>query len=69
VHLNPTRVDAVLSSADPVRAGIDEAIREARAMLEIPGVIGVNVSGLASGEGERKAAAIKAIVGRELREP
>jgi methylenetetrahydrofolate reductase (NADPH) len=67
LHLNPERVEAVLSSADPVRAGIDEAVREARAMLEIPGVIGVNLSGLASSEGERRAAAIKATVGREVR--
>lgn len=68
LHLDSARVDAVLSAADPVLAGIDEAVREARAMLAIPGVVGINLSGLASGEGERRAASIKAIVGREVRE-
>ena len=69
LNLDASRVDAVLSAHDPVRAGIDEAIHEARAMLAIPGVIGVNLSGLASAEGERTAAAIKAAIGREIRQP
>jgi 5,10-methylenetetrahydrofolate reductase len=67
LHLDASRVESVLSARDPVRAGIDEAVREARALLEIPGVVGVNLSGLASAGGERTAAAIKATVGKELR--
>ncbi len=66
LHLDGARVEAVLGASDPVRAGIDEAIREARAVLEIDGVIGVNVSGLASSKGEVAAAKVKAIVGREV---
>lgn len=66
LHLDGSRIDAVLSASDPVRAGIDEAVREARALLAIPGVVGVNLSGLASAEGERAAARIKAIVGKEV---
>jgi methylenetetrahydrofolate reductase (NADPH) len=66
LHLEAERVDAVLSAPDPIRAGIDETVREARAVLEIEGVVGVNISGLASDRGELAAAQIKAIVGREV---
>ena len=65
--LDETRVTSVLGSSDPVEAGITAAVVEARELLEIPGVIGVNISGLASARGEREAAAIKAAVCERLR--
>ena len=43
------------------------AVAEAKALLAIDGVVGVNLSGLASGRGERFAAEIKAAVGQEIR--
>ncbi len=66
LQLDSAAVSRVLSATDPVTAGIDEAVAEARKILAIPGVIGVNVSGLASASGEVAAAKIKATVGREV---
>ena len=57
--LDDAQVAAVLASSDPVEAGIDAAAEEAAESLGIPGVIGVNVSGLASARGEREARATK----------
>lgn len=67
LHLDPDRVASVLSAPDPVAAGITEAVREARAVLAIDGVVGVNLSGSATGRGDGAAAEIKAAVGREIR--
>lgn len=58
----------VLGAADPVAAGIDAAVAEARALLAIDGVVGVNVSGLASAAGPRVGAEIKATVGHRVRQ-
>ena len=66
LHLDAARVAQVLSSTDPVRAGIAASVAEARELLKIPGVVGVNISGLASAEGELAAAKIKATIGREV---
>ena len=41
----------MLDDPDPVAAGIAAAAREARALLGIPGVAGVNISGAASTRG------------------
>jgi hypothetical protein len=60
-------VDRVVNAADPVTAGIDVAVEQARALLRIEGIAGVNLSGLASGRGELIAAEIKAAIGHELR--
>ncbi|MEO3756857.1 methylenetetrahydrofolate reductase C-terminal domain-containing protein [Mycobacterium sp. B14F4] len=57
----------VLGAADPVSAGIAAAVAEARALLAIEGIEGVNVSGLASASGARAGAEIKAEVGRRVR--
>jgi methylenetetrahydrofolate reductase (NADPH) len=57
----------VLTATDPVAAGIAAAVGEARALLSIEGVAGVNVSGLASASGPRFGAEIKAEVGRRIR--
>jgi 5,10-methylenetetrahydrofolate reductase len=61
-------VARVLGSADPVEAGIAAAVEEAEHLLAVEGVVGVNVSGLASGQGSRVAAEIKAEVGRRVRQ-
>ena len=60
-------VDHVVNASDPVEAGIEAAVAEARALLSIEGVDGVNVSGLASGAGSRIGAQIKAEVGTRIR--
>jgi methylenetetrahydrofolate reductase (NADPH) len=60
-------VKQVLSAPDPVAAGIEAAVAEARALLSIDGVEGVNVSGLASASGTRAGARIKAEVGRRIK--
>jgi 5,10-methylenetetrahydrofolate reductase len=65
--LDPERVKHVLAAVDPVAAGCAEAVREARAVLAVDGVVGVNLSGLASGRGERVGAEIKAAIGAEIR--
>ena len=57
----------VLAAPDPVAAGCAEAVREARAVLAVDGMVGVNLSGLASGRGERAGAEIKAAIGAEIR--
>ncbi|SRX82456.1 methylenetetrahydrofolate reductase [Modestobacter marinus] [Mycolicibacterium parafortuitum] len=65
--LDPDVVERVLAAADPVEAGIEAAVAEARALLAIDGVDGVNVSGLASAAGTRAGAQIKAEVGARIR--
>lgn len=67
LNLDDTAVDAVLRAPDPVAAGIAAAVAEARALLAIPGVVGVNLSGLASGRGEEAGAEVKAAVAEEIR--
>jgi 5,10-methylenetetrahydrofolate reductase len=68
LHLDDDQVDRVLSAPDTVVAGIDAAVAEARALLAVPGVVGVNLSGLASAHGEETAAAVKAEVATRIRE-
>jgi len=65
--LDPAAVAAVLSAADPVEAGIATAVAEALALLDVDGVVGVNLSGLASGAGTTTAADIQAEVGTRIR--
>jgi 5,10-methylenetetrahydrofolate reductase len=67
LELDPDRVRAVLGSADPEESGIAHAVEEAGRLLATGEVAGVNVSGLASGRGLRRAAEIKAEVGRRVR--
>jgi 5,10-methylenetetrahydrofolate reductase len=67
LELDRAVTERVLSAPDPVAAGIAAAVVEARALLSIPGVDGVNVSGLASASGPRISAEIKAEVGRRIR--
>ena len=67
LQLDPAVTEQVLGAADPVAAGIAAAVSEARALLSIDGIDGVNVSGLASASGARLGAEIKAEVGRRIR--
>ena len=65
--LDAERVADVLAAPDPVAAGCAEAVREARAVLAVEGVVGVNLSGLGTGRGERAGAEIKAAIGAEIK--
>ena len=67
LELDHAVVDGVLHAADPVAAGISAAVAEARALLSIDGVDGVNLSGLASASGTRIGAQIKAEVGWRIK--
>lgn len=65
--MDPARVAAVLESPDPVAAGIDAAVEEAEALLAVPGVVGVNLSGRASSAGHVEAAEVQAEIARRVR--
>lgn len=67
LEIEPATVSAVLAAADPVAAGIEAALAEARRLLSIEGVAGVNLSGLASARGPAYAAAVQAEIGRRIR--
>jgi 5,10-methylenetetrahydrofolate reductase len=67
LHLDGAVVERVLATADPRVAGIAAAVAEARALLAIPGVVGVNLSGSASGRGVDDGAAVKAEIAVQLR--
>jgi methylenetetrahydrofolate reductase (NADPH) len=67
LELDHEVVSAVLSAHDSVEAGISAAVAEARALLSIDGVDGVNLSGLASASGGRMGAEVKAEVGRRIK--
>jgi hypothetical protein len=67
LHLDDAAVERVLTAPDPREAGIAAAVEEARAMLAVPGVVGVNLSGMGSGRGEDEGAQIKAAVAERLR--
>ncbi|MFL6026774.1 MAG: hypothetical protein ACJ72K_07550 [Friedmanniella sp.] len=67
LEIDPAAVTAVLAAADPVEAGIATAVAEAAALLAVPGVAGVNLSGLASARGVGFAADVQAEVGRRVK--
>lgn len=66
LNLDESQVRRVLDAADPVAAGIEVAVEEARAALAVEGVVGVNLSGLASARDELFAAQVKADIGRAV---
>jgi 5,10-methylenetetrahydrofolate reductase len=68
LHLDDDVVEQVLAAPDPREAGIAAAVAEAAALLAIPGVVGINLSGMGSGRGEDDGAAVKAEVARQLKE-
>ena len=67
LEIEPATVQAVLAADDPVAAGIEAAVTEARALLGIAGVAGVNLSGMASDRGTAFAAAVQAEIGHRIR--
>jgi 5,10-methylenetetrahydrofolate reductase len=67
LELDPAAVRAVLAAADPVEAGIAAAAAEAAALLALPGVAGVNLSGLGSARGYQYAATVKGELARRIR--
>lgn len=67
LELDQEVVAQVINAKDPVEAGIAAAVAEARALLAIDGVHGVNLSGSASSAGTRVGAQIKAEVGQRIR--
>jgi 5,10-methylenetetrahydrofolate reductase len=68
LELAQDAVRAVLDAPDPVEAGIAAAVGEATALLGIPGVAGVNLSGVGSARGHEYAASVKAELARRIRE-
>jgi methylenetetrahydrofolate reductase (NADPH) len=67
LHLDGRRASRVVEAADPERAGIETAVEQARQLLSIEGVAGVNLSGMASSRGELHAARLKAEIGKRIR--
>lgn len=67
LEIGADRLETVLTAPDPVEAGIAAAVAEAGRLLALPGVAGVNLSGLASAQGFRAAAEIQAEIGRRIR--
>lgn len=65
--LDDEAVAEVLAADDPVTAGIDAAVAEAQTLLAVPGVVGLNLSGMASATGWRQAVEIQAEVARRVR--
>ena len=68
LELDPDVVRGVVEDRDPVTAGLTAAVREAKALLDVPGVAGVNISGVASARGCEFAAEVKAELARLIRE-
>ena len=67
LEIEPAAVAAVLSAPDPVAAGIATAVAEAEALLAVEGVVGVNLSGMASARGVAHAAEVQAEIGHRIR--
>jgi methylenetetrahydrofolate reductase (NADPH) len=67
LQVETAAMQRVLDASDQVQAGIDAAVAEAESLLCIDGVAGVNLSGLASAQGELVAAEIKATIGERIR--
>ena len=59
--------DQVLGARDPRQAGIDAAVDQTLAMLDIDGVVGVNLSGSATSGSELDGAAIMAEIAGAIR--
>jgi methylenetetrahydrofolate reductase (NADPH) len=68
LELDAGAVRRVLDAPDPVEAGVRAAVAEARELLAIPGIVGVNLSGLASSRGYEYAAEVKADCATRIRE-
>lgn len=66
LELDEEAVAAVLTAPDPVEAGIATAVAEARALLAVPGVVGVTLSDVGSNIGWAAVADTKAEMARRL---
>lgn len=66
LNMDHRQIADVLASPDPVAAGIRAAVVEARALLAIDGVVGVNLSGPASARGPEFGAQVKAEIGNAV---
>lgn len=67
LSLDDARVEQVLAAADVRAAGIEAAVDEAHALLQIDGVEGVNLSGRGSSISELYGAEVKAEIGHRIR--
>ena len=67
LELDSALVDEVVNAPDPIEAGIETAVSEARKLLAINGIEGLNLSGRASASGTRRGAEIKAEVAARIR--
>ena len=67
LELDLPTVQAVLAAPDRVAAGIDAAVHEAACPACRSGVVGVNLSGLASAAGTAFAAEVQAEIGHRIR--
>lgn len=67
LHLDDDAVERVLGAPDPRAAGVAAAVAEARALLAVPGVIGVNLSGAASSGSAEDGARVKSEIAEEVR--
>ena len=68
LHLDDAVVEQVLAAPDVRTAGIEAAVAEARALIAVPGVVGVNLSGSGSSRGPDDGAQIKTEIAARLRE-
>ena len=68
LHVDDAAVERVLAAPDVRAAGIDAAVEEARALLAIEGVAGVNLSGRGSSFDEFHGAQVKAEIGVRIKE-
>jgi 5,10-methylenetetrahydrofolate reductase len=66
LHLDDDAVARVLAASDQRAAGIEEAVAEARALLAVPGVVGVNLSGSASSGSADEGARVKAEIAERV---
>ena len=67
LEIEPETVRSVLAARDPVAAGVEAAVTEARALLGVAGVVGVNLSGMASARSIGYAAEVQAEIGQRIR--
>jgi methylenetetrahydrofolate reductase (NADPH) len=68
LHLDDEQVERVLAARDVRAAGVEAAVEEAHALLDIDGVAGVDLTGRASSLGELHGAEVKAEIGYRLRD-
>ena len=68
LEVDPALRRRILTASNGRAAGVAAAVDEARRMLAIDGVAGVNLSGAASSESELDSASIMADIATELRD-